>query len=147
MEENVFETKKSHNYQLYFWILVSAIILLVGLAFYDQHTKNENAEIQKIEYQKLLKIQEQHKKDSLIIAIKNKEIYLKQVKFLQIRDSALSSLRYKKGDIVYLKPDSVSGCVLGIESDSMMFSYIYYILVANKSQDPTIYKREDILIF
>lgn len=135
------------NYKLYFWSFVGfAALLLLAVAF-DTYKKNQARKIKEAEYARSAAARQQQVMDSIAVVNRNKATYAIQLRQMKVRDSAYAELRYGKGDVVYLKPDSVRGCIWGIESDSMMFNYSYYIIVANEGQDPKIYKREDKMLY
>lgn len=140
-------TGENINYRLYFWGLIGVIGLILFLMVFNSYKKHQADELRRAEYAKYEEMHRQQVKDSLAVVNRNKAVYAYQLRTMQVRDSAFATLRYRKGDVVYLKPDSLKGCIWGLESDSMMFNYSYYIIVANKGQDPVIFKREDKLIY
>jgi hypothetical protein len=140
-------TGEKINYRLYFWGIIGAMVLIASLVLSYSYKKHQAEELKRSEYAKYEEMHRGQVKDSLALVNRNKAVYAYQLRTMQVRDSAFATLRYRKGDVVYLKPDSLRGCIWGLESDSMMFNYSYYIIVANKGQDPVIFKREDKLIY
>ena len=85
--------------------------------------------------------------DSLDQVLKQKAAFDNMVALRHRYDSARSTLRFKPGDIVFLKPDSLKGVVTTLTADSTLTSYTYFILLSNKGNDPAIVERKDQLLY
>lgn len=101
----------------------------------------------KQEQEKLAKTRAGIVVDSLRVVNENKLRYQKMVTFINTRDSIRSLLRYKIGDVIYLKPDSVRCVIMDISSDSTLSAYSYILISNNKNIEPGILIRNDKLIY
>lgn len=125
--------------------LVSIVINLLFLTLYIQQKKE--IEVQEFKRKNFEKLRAQIVADSLIVVNKNKLIYNNMIRFISIRDSVRKTLRYQIGDIVYLKPDSISCVIMDVASDSTLSTYNYILLSNNKNNDPGILIRHDKLLY
>lgn len=62
-------------------------------------------------------------------------------------DSARATLRYRIGDIVYLKPDSTPGVVTLITADSSLCCYSYMLLLSNKDGQSITCERKEKMVY
>jgi len=131
-----------------FWIGVLMTILLF-LCLYVIYLFYQNSEQAKrdAELERVNKARAGIVADSLKIVNENKLKYQKMVYFINTRDSIRSLLRYKIGDVVYLKPDSVRCVIMDISSDSTLSAYSYVLISNNKNNDPGLIIRNDKLIY
>lgn len=143
--ESVSKNKKKYNH---FWIGIMVSALLAGCLFaiYAVYTNNQESKI-RAEQERIAKERAGIVADSLRIVNENKLRYQKMVTFINTRDSIRSLLRYKIGDVVYLKPDSVRCVIMDISSDSTLSSYSYVLISNNKNIEPGILIRNDKLIY
>lgn len=143
--ESVSKNKKKYNN---FWIGIMVSALLAGCLFaiYAIYTNNQESKI-KAEQERIAKERAGIVADSLRIVNENKLRYQKMVTFINTRDSIRSLLRYKIGDVVYLKPDSVRCVIMDISSDSTLSSYSYFLISNNKNIEPGLLIRNDKLIY
>ncbi len=129
----------------YVKISISIIILIVfsylGFLFLKRNT--EEKAIQE-EYQRKRNIEIA---DSLREVGKQKAIYYEMINFISKRDSIKKTLRYRAGDIVYLKPDSIRCVIMDVSGDSSLLHYDYVLLTNNLNTEPGIIIRTDKLIY
>lgn len=85
--------------------------------------------------------------DSIAEVKKQRAIYYSMIDFIQSRDSVRKTLRYKIGDVVFLKPDSIRCVIMDVSSDSTMNAFSYVMISNNKNNDPGIIIRNDKLIY
>lgn len=138
--------KQKNKYKIFFWIIISLIAVFLGFYIYNDTQEKKKAELEKFEQAKYEASRQKFVSDSLAVVSKNKAEYNKQVTIIKQRDSAFATLRYRIGDIVYLKPDSTKGVVQDIVSDSLMFNFYYYILTRNENgNSPTYYVKEKLV--
>lgn len=142
--ENTSNLKTKNN----FWIgaILSAILMLCLWSIYAIYSNNKESNI-KAEQEKIAKQRAKIIEDSLRIVNENKLRYQKMVFFINTRDSIRSLLRYKIGDVVYLKPDSIRCVIMDISSDSTLSSYSYILISNNKNIEPGLIIRHDKLIY
>ena len=135
--------------KLYYFIagIIITGILALAIVLYFGYKKGK--EIQAIR-QKEEQYQKEHAAfvaDSLDQVLKQKAAFDNMVALRHRYDSARSTLRFKPGDIVFLKPDSLKGVVTTLTADSTLTSYTYFILLSNKGNDPAIVERKDQLLY
>jgi len=131
-----------------FWIGV-LMTLLLFLCLYIIYSFYQNSEQAKrdAESDRIQRARAGIVADSLKIVNENKLKYQKMVYFINTRDSIRNLLRYKIGDVVYLKPDSVRCVIMDISSDSTLGSYSYILISNNKNIEPGVLIRNDKLIY
>jgi hypothetical protein len=143
MEENNQEKPKTKKWKM-FWIgfSICAIIFIAFLSWrtYEQNIKDEENRKKWAELQS-------YRADSTAKAEKKIREYKMMVKAIQRRDSVYSSLKYKIGDIVYVKPDSLRGVIQDITCDDQMDCFIYYILYRDKDGDYQVLQKNVKLIY
>ena len=86
------------------------------------------------------------KKDSVEKILKGAENYLPFVSMLNFRDSVLSKLPAKTGDIIYLKPDSMRCVIKNIIIKSGKWQNDVEFVISDKNQKETTIEPELIYI-
>lgn len=139
--------KKPNKYKSYFWILISLNALTLIFFIYQNVQDKKAEEIQRKETARLELERQKHIQDSLVVVKRNRDEYIRQTNIVNNRNSAFSQLRYHKGSIVYLKPDSTAGVVKVIATDSLMLNFYYYVKTTNKDGSALYYEVEDPLVY
>ena len=155
MENNLEKTSAEIKKRNPFWMGVIITTVFFGLLFVSyNYFENKKAEEEKITQEKAKKAQELIQKqragivaDSIRIVNQNKEKYKNMVNLIVSRDSIRKTLRYRIGDVVYLKPDSIRCVIMDVTSDSTLSAYSYTLISNNKNNDPGILIRNDKLIY
>lgn len=147
MENEVSKISKKPNYKILFWVLISLITVFLVFYIYDNEQEKKQKAIDEQKRQQYELIHQKIIEDSLIQVRKNQSEYFRQNSIVQKWDSARKVQRFKIGDIVFLKPDSLKGVIYDITVDSSFMSYNFFILIANKGQDPVIFQRSLPLLY
>lgn len=135
--------------KLYYFIagvIITGIIAL-GIILYFGYKKGKEDQAVRQKAEQYQKEHEAFVADSLAEVQKQKAAFDNMVSLRHRYDSARSTLRFKPGDIVFLKPDSLKGVVTTLTADSTLTSYTYFILLSNKGTDPAIVERKDQLLY
>ena len=155
MEDNSEKLQEEIKKKNPFWMGVIITAVFFGLLFVVyNYFENKKVEQERLTQEKAKRQQELIEKqragiiaDSLKVVNANKLRYQNMVTFINTRDSIRELLRYKIGDVVYLKPDSIRCVVMDISSDSTLYSYSYVLISNNNNNDPGIIIRNDKLIY
>jgi len=154
MEENATDmapnkepVKKKSNFKVFAWGFTAAMVLVfifVGIIKYNESQNEKRLAAEKLKYEI------EHAgavRDSLakaaILEAKHKRMKYEIHRF----DSARATLRYRIGDVVFLKPDSVRGVVSDITADSALCCFTYILNVGNKDGSTMICERKEKLIY
>jgi hypothetical protein len=153
MEENIISDNaspkppKKSNSKSFFWGLSTGffiIFIVFGFVEYNdmQNRKKIAEENRKYQLEHAVVMQDSLRKVAIIQA-KYREMVYKVHKF----DSARATLRYRIGDVVYLKPDSTRAAVSEITVDSSLCIYNYILLMHNSEGMPVMFERKEKLIY
>ncbi len=149
MEENqIIAPEKTVSKVKSFFIGFSVAALTV-LMFYiywlyleSQEKKRVDAENAKYQIEHRVAIQDSLRQVAIVQAK-----YKSMVSMVHKYDSARATLRYRIGDLVYLKPDSVRAVVSEITIDSTLSVYTYILLMSNNGGIPIMSERKEKLLF
>ncbi len=150
MEENNIIDKKENKRSSKFYFLIgmavaSVVLACVFIAYIIQKNIAENK--LKLEQEIAAQNRAGIVADSLREVNAQKTLYYNMIRHMANVDSIKKSQRYKKGDIVYLKPDSTLAVVYDIVVDSSFYEYTYILLLNNNFGIPNMSERKDKLIF
>ena len=107
MEKKVFSLKHVLYGFLIGSLIMSVIIGVVAYKHFNDLTAAEQLrQTEQAEYEKKHALVV---RDSMVIVNRNKEEYARQISQINARTAIRSSIKYRIGDIVYIKPDSVKG--------------------------------------
>lgn len=137
--------KKNKTYFIFFILILGWILFFYSLYhIFSEKEKEKQIRIAQELYQKQ---RSSIVADSIAEVNKQRTIYYKMIGFIQSRDSVRKTLRYKIGDVVFLKPDSIRCVIMDVSSDSTMNAFSYVMISNNKNNDPGIIIRNDKLIY
>lgn len=126
-----------------FAMLVIVLLFLAYSAHQESERKRKGKEAldkYKIEHQGFVN-------DSLIKVQIEKDKFASMKFFIHKMDSVKKTVRFKPGDLVYLKPDSTKGVINHLNIDSSFIFYDYSILFISKDGRPVLEERKDFLIY
>lgn len=119
-------------------------LILCGIYAYHQH---------KVRLQEAQERQKYEMEHAGVVRDSLAQVAILQARYRQMRfeinkfDSARATLRYRIGDIVFLKPDSVRGVITDVTADSALCCYSYFVLINNKEGITTICEKKEKLIY
>lgn len=148
-EENKPESKPSYIKTFWWGFLTAVILFIAGLIWYS-HEKSKSDQARAIIEKSNETYRLKHRQDSLIMVHQQIAKYEKIRRSLALYDSAQAKLRFKIGEIVYLKPDSNRGVINEISNlttDSTIYDFLYHVIIVNKEGKPEIWERRENLIY
>lgn len=145
-DKEVKVVKKTNKTYFVFFILILGWVLFFYLLYYIFSEKEKEKQI-RIAQELYQKQRSSIVADSIAEVNKQRATYYKMIGFIQSRDSVRKTLRYKIGDVVFLKPDSIRCVIMDVSSDSTMNAFSYVMISNNKNNDPGIIIRNDKLIY
>lgn len=128
-DKNTPEKLKTSKMKMFLVGYATAAVMFSAVMVWIAYENNLKAEA----YARNQEVLESHRLDSIAKADKKIRAYQIMVKALNRQDSIFASLKYKVGDDVFLKPDSVRGVVQNVIGDDKMDCFTYFILLDNKT--------------
>lgn len=140
------QNKKS-NFKVFAWGFITCLVIgmvFVGIFKYKtyQEEKRFAEERRKYELEHATVVRDSLAKVAILEAAHKKMKYE-----IHRFDSARAKLRYKIGDIVYLKPDSTIGVVSDITADSSLCCFTYILSIGNKDGASIICERKEKMVY
>lgn len=133
--ETEIERKKAHRILMSMFVAFGVILLSIIALFVwlvqDGKKANEEKNVQLLNEQKLNSTCS-YKRDSLIQIVNELSIYRSLTKAMVNRDEATSPLRYKVGNMVYLKRDSTKVVISDIIIGGSKYEYYVKYKVLHK---------------
>ena len=133
--ETEIERKKAHRILMRMFVAFAAILISIIAVFVwlvqDGKKTNEEKDIQLLNEQKLNSTCT-YKRDSLIKIVNELSIYRSLTQAMVNRDEATSPLKYKVGNMVYLKRDSAKVVISDIIIGGSKYEYYVKYKVLHK---------------
>lgn len=133
--ETEIERKKSHKILMRMFVAFAAILISIIAIFVwvvqDSKKVNEEKDVQLLNEQKLNSTCT-YKRDSLIQIVNELSTYRSLTQAMVNRDEATAPLKYKVGNIVYLKRDSAKVVVSDIVIGGSKYEYYVKYKVLHK---------------
>lgn len=142
-DKDTIEKPKTSKMKMFMFGYATAAVMAVALTIWIAYQNDLKAEA----YAKNRAVHESERLDSIAKADKVIKRYWSMVKYLNRQDSIFSSLKYKIGDIVYLKPDSTRGVVENVIGDEKMDCFTYFILRKSKDGGDEVVQKNIKLIY
>lgn len=147
IEQEPLKQKSPSNFKTFFYGFITCMVVMlifIGIVLYR---KNQLDIKRQLELDKYNKEHASFVRDSLERVNNLKKIY-EHIKYdIHKFDSARATLRYREGDIVFLKPDSTKAVVTSIIADSTLCVYSYFLILKNKEGDPIFCERKEKLLY
>jgi hypothetical protein len=137
------EVKKPRRWRMFIIGFVASSIIFASFLSWRTYEQGLIDEENRRKWAEL----ESYRADSTYKAEKKIKEYKMMVKAIARRDSVYSSLKYKIGDIVFLKPDSLKGVVQDITCDDQMDCFTYHVLYRDKNGDYQVLQKSVKLIY
>lgn len=139
--------KPPSNFKTFFYGFLTCLIVGAIVIGMFVHYQNQLAEKRQLELDKYNREHASFVADSLEKANNVKKRF-EHMKFdINRFDSARATLRYREGDIVFLKPDSTKAVVNNITADSTLCVYTYFLIINNKEGNPVMCERKEKLLY
>lgn len=133
--ETEIERKKAHKILMRMFVTFAAILISIIAIFVwvvqDSKKVNEEKDVQLLNEQKLNSTCT-YKRDSLIQIVNELSIYRSLTQAMANRDEATSPLKYKVGNIVYLKRDSAKVVISDVIIGGSKYEYYVKYKVLHK---------------